>query len=54
MFAKDKNKYPDGTAGILLLCVTVQKAEGERDKDSVTTCLEGDVTWTINTETGLK
>lgn len=31
MFAKDKNKYPDGTAGILLLHVTVQKAEGGKE-----------------------
>lgn len=46
MFAKDKNKYPDGTAGILLL----YRAERERD----TACPEGDVTWTINTKRGLK
>lgn len=27
---------------------------GKRDKDSATTCPEGDVTWTINMEKGLK
>lgn len=31
-----------------------RQPRGKRDKDSTTTCPEGDVTWTINTERGLK